>query len=224
MLLRMYLRWAERRGFQVEMKEASPGEEAGLKSATFIARGENAYGLFAAERGRSSAGAAVAVRRRAPPPHELRRGGRGAAGRRRGGGRPRRGGPAGRHLPRLRSRRPARQQDRLRRADHPPADRDRRPVPERALADAEQGHRDAPAARPPAGAPGAKAGRGDGRRARRAEGRGSGARRSAATCCIPRSGSRTTAPDTRSATPSGCWTATSTGSCREYLLKSATDA
>jgi peptide chain release factor 2 len=51
MLLRMYLRWAERRGFQVEMKEASPGEEAGLKSATFIAHGENAYGLFAAERG-----------------------------------------------------------------------------------------------------------------------------------------------------------------------------
>jgi peptide chain release factor 2 len=51
MLLRMYLRWAERRGFAAEMKEASPGEEAGLKSATFIARGENAYGLFAAERG-----------------------------------------------------------------------------------------------------------------------------------------------------------------------------
>ncbi len=51
MLLRMYLRWAERRGFKVEMKEASPGEEAGLKSATFIARGDNAYGLFAAERG-----------------------------------------------------------------------------------------------------------------------------------------------------------------------------
>jgi peptide chain release factor 2 len=47
----MYLRWAERRGFDVEMKEASEGEEAGLKSATFIARGENAYGLFAAERG-----------------------------------------------------------------------------------------------------------------------------------------------------------------------------
>jgi len=51
MLLRMYLRWAERRGFQVEMKEASEGEEAGIKSATFIARGENGYGLFAAERG-----------------------------------------------------------------------------------------------------------------------------------------------------------------------------
>jgi peptide chain release factor 2 len=51
MLLRMYLRWAEKRGFRVEMKEASPGEEAGLKSATFVARGDNAYGLFAAERG-----------------------------------------------------------------------------------------------------------------------------------------------------------------------------
>jgi peptide chain release factor 2 len=51
MLVRMYLRWAERRGFRVEMKEASPGEEAGLKSATFVVRGENAYGLFAAERG-----------------------------------------------------------------------------------------------------------------------------------------------------------------------------
>ena len=50
-LLRMYLRWADRRGFAVEMVEASAGEEAGLKSATFIARGENVYGLFAAERG-----------------------------------------------------------------------------------------------------------------------------------------------------------------------------
>ncbi len=50
-LLRMYLRWAERRGFQTELIEASPGEEAGLKSATFTARGENAYGVFKAERG-----------------------------------------------------------------------------------------------------------------------------------------------------------------------------
>ena len=51
MLLRMYLRWAEGRGFKVEMKEASPGEEVGLKSSTLIVHGENAYGLFAAERG-----------------------------------------------------------------------------------------------------------------------------------------------------------------------------
>ncbi len=50
-LLRMYLRWAQQRGFDVEMAEASPGEEAGIKSATFLARGENAYGLFSAEKG-----------------------------------------------------------------------------------------------------------------------------------------------------------------------------
>jgi peptide chain release factor 2 len=50
-LLRMYLRWAQRRGFDVEMAEASEGEEAGIKSATFLVRGENAYGLFSAEKG-----------------------------------------------------------------------------------------------------------------------------------------------------------------------------
>jgi peptide chain release factor 2 len=50
-LLRMYLRWAAERAFQTELIEASPGEEAGLKSATFTARGENAYGVFKAERG-----------------------------------------------------------------------------------------------------------------------------------------------------------------------------
>jgi peptide chain release factor 2 len=51
MLLRMEMRWAEKRGFRVEVAEVSPGEEAGIKSATFIARGENAYGLFSAEKG-----------------------------------------------------------------------------------------------------------------------------------------------------------------------------
>ncbi|MEA2308048.1 MAG: peptide chain release factor 2 [Thermoleophilaceae bacterium] len=51
MLLRMEMRWAEKRGFKVELAEVSPGEEAGIKSATFIARGENAYGLFSAEKG-----------------------------------------------------------------------------------------------------------------------------------------------------------------------------
>src|SRR3990172_5834255 len=44
MVLRMYLRWAADRGFQAELVEASPGEEAGLKSATFTVKGENAYG------------------------------------------------------------------------------------------------------------------------------------------------------------------------------------
>jgi peptide chain release factor 2 len=51
MILRMEMRWAESRGFQVELLEASAGEEAGIKSATFRASGENAYGLFGAERG-----------------------------------------------------------------------------------------------------------------------------------------------------------------------------
>ena len=51
MLLRMEMRWAEKRGFKVELLEASAGEEAGIKSASFIARGENAYGLYSAEKG-----------------------------------------------------------------------------------------------------------------------------------------------------------------------------
>jgi peptide chain release factor 2 len=51
MLLRMYLRWAEREGLQAELDEILPGEEAGLKSATFILRGPKAYGLVSAERG-----------------------------------------------------------------------------------------------------------------------------------------------------------------------------
>jgi peptide chain release factor 2 len=50
-LLRMYLRWAQQRGLKAELVEASPGEEAGLKSATFTVSGENAYGILKAERG-----------------------------------------------------------------------------------------------------------------------------------------------------------------------------
>jgi peptide chain release factor 2 len=51
MLFRMYLRWTERRGFAADVLEAQPGEEAGLKSATFVVKGRFAYGLLAAERG-----------------------------------------------------------------------------------------------------------------------------------------------------------------------------
>ena len=51
LLLRMYERWAADRGFRTEIVEASPGEEAGLKSATFTVHGENAYGTLTAERG-----------------------------------------------------------------------------------------------------------------------------------------------------------------------------
>ena len=211
-LLRMYLRWAERRGFEVEMKEASPGEEAGLKSATFIARGENAYGLFAAERGvhrlvrispfdssarRHTSFAQVDV---GPLVDERRR------------GRDRRGRPAHRHLPRLRRRRPARQQDRLGGADHPPPDRRRRPVPERALADPEQGGGDAVPALEADRAGGAQTGRRAGEGARRGQRRRLGLADPQLRPAPRTRWSRTTAPSTRSATPSGCSTATSTTS------------
>jgi len=51
MLLRMYLRWAETKGFATQIADESAGEEAGLKSVTFFVRGRNAYGLMESERG-----------------------------------------------------------------------------------------------------------------------------------------------------------------------------
>ena len=51
MLLRMYLKWAERHGFETEIVDQSPGEEAGLKSATLIVRGPHAYGRLRSEHG-----------------------------------------------------------------------------------------------------------------------------------------------------------------------------
>ena len=51
MLMRMYLRWAEREGFSTSMYEYQPGEEAGIKSATFGVNGEHAYGLLTSEIG-----------------------------------------------------------------------------------------------------------------------------------------------------------------------------
>jgi peptide chain release factor 2 len=51
MLLRMYQRWAESRGWEVEVTDALPGEGAGIKSVTLLIQGENAYGFCKAERG-----------------------------------------------------------------------------------------------------------------------------------------------------------------------------
>jgi peptide chain release factor 2 len=51
MMLRMYRRWAERHGYDVEIDEASPGSEAGLQSATFIVKGRYAYGWLRGEQG-----------------------------------------------------------------------------------------------------------------------------------------------------------------------------
>ncbi len=51
MLLRMYLRWADRKGFSTQIVDESPAEEAGLKSVTFFVRGRNVYGMLESERG-----------------------------------------------------------------------------------------------------------------------------------------------------------------------------
>ncbi len=51
MLARMYLRWAESKGFDTSVVDESPAEEAGLKSITFFVRGRNAYGMLESERG-----------------------------------------------------------------------------------------------------------------------------------------------------------------------------
>ena len=205
----------------VELLEASPGEEAGIKSATFRAQGENAYGLYSAEKGVHRLVRLSPVRLRQPPPDVVRRR-RGRAGRRGGGrGRDRRRRPPDRHLPRLRRRRPARQQDRLGRADHAPADRHRRAVPERALAVVEPRDRDGDAALQ------ADRGRGAPRARRRSRASGArrrtstSARRSAPTCCTRTRWSRTTAPTSRSATPTACSTATSTASSAPILMASA---
>lgn len=51
MLMRMYLRWAERRGFEVEIDDVQEGEEAGITSATFTVKGRHAFGLLSGEKG-----------------------------------------------------------------------------------------------------------------------------------------------------------------------------
>ncbi len=134
MLLKMYLKWTERRGFRREVIDYQPGDEAGIKSVTVLVSGEYAFGLLSRRSRRAPPGAHLAVRSGGAAAHVVRLGLRlaGAArGRRR---RDRRQGPAHRHLPVERRRRPARQRDRFGRAHHAPADRHRRVVPERALA------------------------------------------------------------------------------------------
>jgi peptide chain release factor 2 len=51
MLLRMYMRWSEQKGFRASLVDSTPGEEAGIKSATVLIEGENAYGMLAGESG-----------------------------------------------------------------------------------------------------------------------------------------------------------------------------
>ena len=200
MVLRMEMRWAETSW----LSGRAAGGERGRGSGHQVGHvpGVRRERLRAVRRRarRAPARSPVAVRLGPPPPDELRRGG-GRAGREgHGRDRDRRGRPAGRHLPGLGRGRPARQQDRLGRADHPPADGHRRAVPERALAVLQPRDGDGDAAGEAAGAR-ASANARRRSRARRARRRTStSARRSAPTCCTRTRWSRTTARATRWAT------------------------
>ena len=139
-LQRMYLRWAERHGYPTEIYYTSYAEEAGIKSTTFVVKAPYAYGTLRGEHGthrmvriskydnqgrRQTSFAGVDV----IPVVEQDDADRHSRGRDPGG-----------RLPVQRSRRAGREHDRLGGAAHPPADRDRRVLPERAQPDAEQGH------------------------------------------------------------------------------------
>src|SRR4051794_488587 len=71
MLLRMLMRWAERRGVKGELVGGSPGEEGGIKSAPFIAHRENAYGLFSSQKGGHPPGGGSPLARPPPRPPPL---------------------------------------------------------------------------------------------------------------------------------------------------------
>ena len=73
MLLRMYLRWAERHGYPTEVYDTSYAEEAGIKSATFVVKAQYAYGTLAGRARHPPAGADLAVRQPGPPADQLRR-------------------------------------------------------------------------------------------------------------------------------------------------------
>ena len=71
MLLRMYTRWAEKKGYKWELLEESDGEEAGIKSATILVKGENAYRLAQDRVRRASAGPHLALRFQRAAAYEL---------------------------------------------------------------------------------------------------------------------------------------------------------
>jgi hypothetical protein len=206
MLLRMYLRWGERRGFKTELMEASPGEVAGIKSATVRFEGDYAFGWLRTETGVHRPGAQVAVRFRQPAPHLLRGGVRLPGGRRQHRDRDQPGGPAHRRLPRLRRRRPARQPHRVGGAHHP--------LPTNIVVQCQndrsqhknRDHRHEAAQGQALRAGDAEAQRQGRRRWRTPSPTSAGAARSAPTCWISRA-SRTCAPAWRPPTPSRCWTA-----------------
>jgi peptide chain release factor 2 len=118
MLLRMYLRWAESRGWKTELLEVSGGDVAGIKSATFRVEGDYSLRLAQDRDRRASPGAQVAVRFGQPPPHQLHLGIRVARSRRQHRHRDQSGRPQDRRVSLFRCRWPARQQDRIGGAHH----------------------------------------------------------------------------------------------------------
>ena len=193
MLYRMYTRYCERKGYTVKVLDFLPGEEAGIKNVTFLVEGDNAYGFLKAEKGvhrlvrispfdanarRHTSFASLDVMPEVDDADAIEI---------------RPGGHQGGHLPLLRRGRPARQQDGVRRAHHAHPHRLRRRLPERALAGAEQGSRDAHADEQARGEAGAGAPRGDGAREGRGQEESSGAARYAPTSSARTRWSRTTA-------------------------------
>ena len=209
-LFRMYSRYAERQGWQVEVISESPGDVGGYKEIIARIIGHGAYSKLKFESGGHRVQRVPGNRDSGPHPH-LGLHGRGPArGRRDRRRRAEPGRHAHRHFPRFRRRRPARQQDRLRGADHAPPDGHRGGVPgrrarstrtrkrrSRVLARAHQGQADARAA-----------GEG-GRDAQVASSAPATAPSASAPTISRKAGSPTTAsasPSTRSTTS---WTATS---------------
>ena len=182
MLMRMYMRWAEQHGYKVQLMEESEGEQAGIKSATLQVTGPNAYGWLKTEAGvhrlvrispfdanarRQTSFASVWVY---PVVDDSDR------------DRDQRGRPEGRHLPRVRRRRPARQQDRKRDPHHPHPERHHRRLPDRPQPAPQPRNRDGDA-EGPAVRGGTAAARGRRPRRRRTpRPTSAGATRSATTC------------------------------------------
>ena len=201
MLLRMYIRWAERRKFEVEVIEETDGDEAGVKSATIVIRGHNAHGWAKTESGvhrlvrispfdsnarRHTSFASVWVYPVVDDKIEIDVN--------EGDCRIdtyRASGAGGQHV----------NKTELRRPHHPHPDRDRGRLPAGALAAQEPRDRLEHAARPPLRAR-ARGARRQGRpRTRPRRPTSAGATRSAPTCCSPTRWSRTCAPAMSSGTP-----------------------
>ena len=146
MLLRMYTRWAERRGFTVSRPGPPTGGRGRNQERDPRDQGGPRLRVSEGREGSASPGAHLSLRRPVPPPHLLRLRLRVSGGGRRHRDRDRRGGPARRHLPGLRRRWPAREQDRFGGPPHPPAHGDRGVLPAGAVPaqEPEHGHEDAP--------------------------------------------------------------------------------